>query len=154
MRVEKLDESKFREILGELIDVYMDGYRDMEEYAYRTRGDARRYLKWLYRCDPEVFLVAIEDEKITGFIAGARNWWDKTYGDIGEIHELVVRKEFQGKGMGRGLLEKEIEILKRYHNTIGLWVGEKNFKAIRFYEGMGFRVVGKVGVWLRMIRED
>jgi len=153
MEICKVDEEEMKEILGEIIDVYRDGYQGMEMYAYRRRRDIKNYLKWLYRCDNQAFLVCFEDKKIIGFISGARNWWDRVYGDIGEIHELVVRKEFQGRGIGKRLLEEELKILRRGNRFIGLWVGERNYRAIRFYESFGFRRVGKVGVWLRMIKE-
>ncbi|RLF74604.1 GNAT family N-acetyltransferase, partial [Thermococci archaeon] len=36
---------------------------------------------------------------------------------------------------------------------IELWVGEKNKKAIEFYEKLGFKVVGKSGIWVRMVKD-
>lgn len=154
MEIKNIDEKTFREVLGQLIDVYLDGYRDMKEYAYRARGDTKRYLKWLYHCDPQSFFIAEENENILGFISGARSWWDKTFGEVGEIHEIVVRRDHQSKGIGTKLMEQEISYLSKYHGTIGLWVGENNYRAMKFYEKFGFKEVGKVGIWMRMIRRD
>lgn len=154
MEIKNINEKTFRGILSQLIDVYLDGYKDMKEYAYRTRGDAKRYLKWLYHCDPHSFFIAEENENILGFISGARSWWDKTFGEVGEIHELVVRSNHQSKGIGTKLMEQEISHLSKYHGTIGLWVGENNYRAMKFYEKFGFKEVGRVGIWVRMIRRD
>ncbi|RLF44986.1 MAG: N-acetyltransferase [Thermoplasmata archaeon] len=154
MRISKLREEDFRKRLGEIIDVYLDGYADVKEYAYHKRRDVKNYVKWLYRCDPDAFIVAFEENSIIGFVAGAKNWWDRVYGDIGEIHELVVKRDFRGKGIGKKILEEEIRLLEEKNKIIGLWVGEKNYRAIKFYERFGFETVGKVGVWLRMIRKS
>lgn len=153
MEISKLKEEDFKEKLPKLIEVYSDGYRGMKEYAYQRRRDIKNYINWLYRCDPIAFMVLIEDDEAIGFVAGARNWWDRVYGYIGEIHELVIKREHQGKGLGKRILEEEIKILEEKNEIIGLWVGEKNHRAIRFYERSGFGLVGKVSVWLRMIRK-
>lgn len=154
MRLSRLKEETFKEKLPEIVEVYLDGYRDIMEYAYHKRRDVKDYLRWLYRNDPGAFVVAFQDNDIVGFISGNRKWWDRIYGEIGEIHELVIRKDYQRKGIGRKLLEEELRYLEEKNRIIGLWVGEKNYRAIKFYERFGFEVVGKVGIWLRMIRKS
>ena len=144
---------KFKQILDELIEVYSRGYEGLQDYAYRRRRDIKSYLKWLYKTDPEVFLIARVGNKAVGFVAGCRYWQDRVYGEVGEIHELVVDKPFQNQGIGRTLTEKILLLLKQSHQIIGLWVGERNERAIKFYKNAGFYPIGQVGKWLRMIKE-
>lgn len=60
-----------------------------------------------------------------------------------ELERIYIKREFQGKGFGKILINYSMEIarkrLKRY-----LWLGvwEKNANAIAFYGKMGFRVAG------------
>lgn len=59
-----------------------------------------------------------------------------------EIERIYVKKEFKGKGLGRILIDKGIEIAKE-NNKDYVWLGvwEKNQAAIAFYKKMGFREV-------------
>ncbi|HDM67338.1 MAG TPA: GNAT family N-acetyltransferase [Thermoplasmatales archaeon] len=153
IEIASLEEEEFRQNIEELINVYRGAYQGLERYAYTKRRDIKNYLKWLYRSDSEVFLVAKEKDSIIGFTAGDRYWWDKNYGEISELHEFIINKKHQGRGIGRQLLNKMINKLEETHPIIGLWVGEGNSRAIRFYEKQGFKKVGQVGIWIRMIRE-
>ena len=60
-----------------------------------------------------------------------------------EIERIYVKEEFQGLGLGKTLVHKAIEVA-RQRNKRSLWLGvwEKNEKAIRFYERMGFTRFG------------
>ncbi|MDL1957320.1 MAG: GNAT family N-acetyltransferase [Candidatus Desulfofervidus auxilii] len=153
IEIHSLSLDEFKQNLENLIKIYLNAYKDLKAYAYTHRRNVKSYLKWLYKSDPESFFIAISDKKIIGFVAGTRFWWDKTYGEIGEVHEIVVDKPYQGKGIGKMLMERILFFLQKYHDTIGLWVGEKNQRAIAFYQHLGFNIVGQVGRWLRMIKE-
>jgi len=50
-------------------------------------------------------------------------------------------------------MDKCLEYLSKYNDRIELWVGEKNKKAIEFYEKLGFKIAGKSGIWIRMIKD-
>jgi ribosomal protein S18 acetylase RimI-like enzyme len=58
-----------------------------------------------------------------------------------EIQRIYVLKKFQGKGAGKMLYNKAIELAKSAQLAY-LWLGvwEKNMKAIRFYEQLGFEI--------------
>lgn len=135
----------------ELAEVYRRGYKGLEEYAYTKPSDIKSYLQWLYRTDPEGLIVAQEDGKVVGFVAASRNWWDRTLGSVGEIHELVVLPEKQGRGIGSQLLEAALDFLSEYHDIFSLWVGEGNERARVFYQRRGFVPVGQMGKWIRMV---
>ena len=60
-----------------------------------------------------------------------------------EIERIYLKKKFQGKGLGKKMIEfaKEKAIQKK-KNRIWLGVWEKNPKAIGFYEKVGFEKIG------------
>lgn len=143
-----------KEIMEDLIRIYSSAYRGLEEYAYTRRSDIKGYIRWLNRADRDGGLIAKDKERIVGFIFFCHNWWDRIFGEIGEIHELAVDPEYQGKGIGKMLMNEAMNSMRKYHNIFGLWVGEKNRRAIEFYKKLGFSERGKVGKWIRMIREE
>jgi ribosomal protein S18 acetylase RimI-like enzyme len=60
-----------------------------------------------------------------------------------EIERIYLRRRFQGQGLGRALLERELQIAREKQKTcvwLGVW--ERNEKGIDFYERMGFRKAG------------
>ena len=60
--------------------------------------------------------------------------------EAGEIGALYVLKDFQGQGIGRGLLEHCLAWIPQ--PRAALFVLKGNEKAIRFYEHMGFCLTG------------
>ncbi|MDK2871028.1 MAG: hypothetical protein PWQ16_380 [bacterium] len=155
MEIRTLKEEEFSKLLSKLCSIYMEAYKELPNYGYQNKSETKRYLKWLYRGDPEGFLVAFKDSEPIGFISCHSNWWDsKLEKVVGEIHEFVVSPSFQGKGIGSKLFEESIKYLRnKGRNTVGLWVGEENDKARRSYEKRGFRYAGNWGKWRRMIKE-
>jgi ribosomal protein S18 acetylase RimI-like enzyme len=144
-----------RPLLQRLVAVYRSAYRGLEAYAYRTDREVVAYLQWLYKRDPEGFLVAYRDGEVVGFIATDARWVDYRGERIGEIHELAVDAAYQGRGIGKALCLAGLEHLRdRGHRRFGLWVGEHNTRAQALYEKLGFRKVGQWGIWVRMIRDD
>ena len=157
MAVKMVKILKMREldnIREDLIGIYISAYRGLEEYAYTRRSDIKRYIKWLHKVDRNGLLIAEDNEKVVAFLFFCHNWWDRIHGEIGEIHELAVVPEYQGRGIGRTLLQEGINHMRRYHDIFGLWVGERNKRARKFYEEMGFSYEGRMGKWIRMIRKE
>lgn len=69
----------------------------------------------------------------------------------GFISSIAVKKEYQGKGLGRNLLEKVRDIAdSRGISEIRLEVFKNNSHAIVFYERMGFHVVDRKNDWIVM----
>ena len=143
-----------REFLDEITDLYMLCYKGMEEYGERTRGSARRYIKWLSK-NSTLFEVVFSSEKIVGFVVACADWWDWEGEKVGEIHEICVHPEHQGKALGKVLMWRaQKHLANEGMRKIGLWVGEKNYRAIKFYHSLGFRILGKFfRIWLRMEKE-
>ena len=86
------------------------------------------------------------DEKIIGYLKVnfGKAQTDFKEDDSIEIERVYVLSEFQGKDVGKKLLDKAIEI-SREQNAKSVWLGvwEKNYKAIRFYQKNGFVEFGK-----------
>jgi len=136
--------------IKDFAEVYKSAYEGMEEYAYRKNRSIKGYFRWLYGRDKNGFFVAEINGEAVAFIACDSKWnyMDKK---MGEIHEIVVRRDYKGKGIGRKLIEKaENYLMEKGSRRFGLWVGERNFPAIKFYEKMGYERKGKIGIWIRM----
>lgn len=139
---------KYRRLL---IDVYLSAYAEIPEYAYTSRRDIWHYLNWLFRRSRGGFFAVFCDGHLGGFISADPEWFDLDQTKVGEIHELAISREYQGKGVGSVLLARAISFLAQYgHRRVGLWVGVNNHRAIEFYRRKGF-VPGPVkGIWQRM----
>jgi len=84
--------------------------------------------------NPDLSFVAVRDGRVIGYVQAS------TRGSRAVIEDLVVDKGYQGKGVGRRLLKKELQILKR--KNVKLVVAEVHFKcasSIPFYYKFGFR---------------
>jgi ribosomal protein S18 acetylase RimI-like enzyme len=153
IKIEKLKKMD-QEILETLVGIYMRGYEGLREYGGEGESYAKRYLRWCWNKASDGFFVAKDGDRIGGFIV-CDNDWHSRYEDrvVGAIHEFVIDKGYQGKSVGKKLMEKCLEYLSKYNDRIELWVGEKNTKAIEFYKKLGFKIAGKSGIWIRMVKD-
>lgn len=142
------------EDLKAFVEVYKSAYERMREYAYTKDKEIKRYFKWLLKRDENGFFVAEVDGRAVGFVGCDAYWHTFFDEEMGEIHEIVVLEEYRRKGIGKKLIETAEEYLKKkgYRKT-GLWVGEKNHTAIKFYEKLGYKKGEKFGRWRRMEKE-
>lgn len=141
--------------IPELVKVYMEGYKNLQEYAYTHEEDVRAYLQWLFRRDIAGIFVAKLNGKIIGFVASDGNWYSKREGKVvGAIHEVVVLPDYRNLGIGKSLINKALEYFKeRGIDTVELWVGDENFRAINFYKKLGFKEKDRFNYWIRMTKE-
>ena len=141
-------------VIKDLVEVYLQGYKGLEEYSYTHSEDVQAYLNWLFRRDVAGIWVAEEDGKIVGFVASDGNWFSKREGKVvGAIHELVILPEYRNKGIVKALVEKVIEYFKsRGLDTAELWVGDKNTQALEFYKSLGFEERDRFNYWIRMTK--
>lgn len=94
---------------------------------------------------PELFLVYEMDGQIVGTVMvgyeGHRGW----------INYLGVLPEYQGRGLGRELMDQaEAMLIARGCAKINLQIRATNTKVIRFYEKIGFRVDEVVSMGKRL----
>ncbi|HEK25621.1 MAG: GNAT family N-acetyltransferase [Hydrogenobaculum sp.] len=141
--------------IDEVAKLYLKSYKNLEEYSYTHEEDVKVYINWLLRRDVAGLFVVKDDDKIVGFIAIDGNWYSKKYNKVvGAIHEIFVDPEYFDKGIGSMLMEKAIEYFKQRNlDLVELWVGDKNEKAMKFYEKFGFRKDGQYNFWVRMVKD-
>ncbi len=150
LRISSISQKQFERLLSELVAVYDSAYQGGPQRTYRTRHPTDEYLRWLYKGDPRGFFVAWEGRHIVGF-ASMHGEWTRDGKVIAELHELAVRQEAQGRGVGTRLLERALAYARELgRSTVGLWVGEHNYRAARLYKRYGFRRVGTWNEWVRM----
>ena len=84
-------------------------------------------------------LVAVDDDGVFAFVA-----WDRV---TGEILRLYTHPRGWGRGAGRALLDRALDAL-REAGLPQAWLNteERNHRAIRFYEGHGWRLDGPARV--------
>jgi ribosomal protein S18 acetylase RimI-like enzyme len=88
------------------------------------------------------FLAARSDESLIGWVLVDRgeDWF--THKEIGWISDVYVKKAFRKQGVARALIEQcLIEFKHLGFDDVRLNVFAFNDKAIRLYEGLGFRDV-------------
>ena len=59
-----------------------------------------------------------------------------------EVERIYLLKDFQGKGLGKALMDNAVEVAKGFNKDY-IWLGvwEKNEKAIAFYKRNGFYII-------------
>ncbi|MBW7475709.1 GNAT family N-acetyltransferase [Paenibacillus oenotherae] len=131
------------------IETFNDTFKDQNSpenmKAYLERAfNANQLEQDLSNVSSEFYFIYFNDE-LAGYLKVNRNdAQSETMGDESlEIERIYVRYKFQGKGIGKYLLNKAVEIATR-HNKKRVWLGvwEKNENAIAFYKKMDFVQTG------------
>lgn len=96
--------------------------------------------------NPEVqFFLAEQGTTTIGYIKVNKGTaqTESDYPNTLEIERIYVLSEFHGKGYGKLLLQKAIDVAKDdYLESVWLGVWDQNPKAIAFYERNGFSTFG------------
>lgn len=86
--------------------------------------------------DPDLFLVAEEDERVVGVIIGA---WD---GRRGWLHHLAVEPDYRRRGIAATLIREVEQRLKaRGCLKVNLLIFRDNDAARALYESLGYTVM-------------
>ncbi|MFC5451102.1 GNAT family N-acetyltransferase [Paenibacillus aestuarii] len=131
------------------IETFNDTFKDqnslenMEAYLERA-FNAKQLEKELSNTSSEFFFVYY-DEELAGYLKVNVN--DAQSEEIGveslEVERIYIKYKFKGKGLGKYLLNKAVEIaIGQNKKMIWLGVWEKNENAISFYRKMGFVQTG------------
>lgn len=118
-----------------LSDIFKRAFEGVNEF-----GDPTDYLDRARTGDNMRLIVAQDDAgKIGGFVMAAITDWRKTL----DIEQLAVDPGFQGKGIGRRLMEQaEVFAKKEGARRLTLHVRVNNDKALHLYESMGYARIG------------
>lgn len=104
---------------------------------HATKERYREHILDELRENPDLSLVATDNKKVIGYVqADARN-------DIALLEDIVVAKEYQGRRIGKQLLDKTLALLKQ--RVVKIVFAEVHYEcasAIPFYYKNNFRISG------------
>ena len=105
--------------------------------------------------DSGVIVVAtdISNDEIIGEIHCYNSTIDVFKHVLGEL-TIAVDPQYQGKGIGRLLFTKLLDIIKQEKleiERVELIARESNVKAIKFYESLGFKIEGRFEKRIRSV---
>jgi ribosomal protein S18 acetylase RimI-like enzyme len=96
-------------------------------------GDQLEDVKLKLQRDPDLFLVAEQDDWIVGSVIGG---WD---GRRGWIYHLAVEPEHQRKGIGAGLVQEvEKRLVAKGATKVNAQVYKWNEKSSEFFKAIGY----------------
>jgi ribosomal protein S18 acetylase RimI-like enzyme len=102
--------------------------------------DAERLVDGLAEHPSVKVLFALYDEEIAGLTVCFVNFGTFLAKKFISIHDVVVKKEFRGKGIGRALMEGIVELSEELDcSKITLEVREDNIRAQKLYRSLGFK---------------
>ena len=115
--------------------LYRDDYRKLYNECYHEMREALGIKPYDFIQDDSFFghgmenvYLLIEDGELIGGVALKGN----------EIDDLLVKKEYQGRGYGRQILLWALENINS--SNIILHVAEWNERAVRLYKSVGFEI--------------
>ena len=113
------------------------------------QNDPHRDIQRKRRVNPELFLLAVENEQIIGSVMAGYE------GHRGWINYLAVSPEHQRKGVATELMRKAEMLLREMGcPKINLQVRESNRKVIEFYKTLGFSIDAAVSLGKRLISDE
>lgn len=114
-------------------------WNGMEKSVHVGRSDAPEEIEKKTLRDPDLFLVAEQDDRIVGSVIGGFD------GRRGLIYHLAVARDFRQLGVGSRLLD-ELEVRLREKGCLKcyLMVTPDNPEAERFYEKRGWHFMDYV----------
>lgn len=131
MKIRKATKKDMKEV-GDLIKIefnkppYNDGWTDKS---------VKIMLERLYKIG--YGFVAVDRKNIVGIIIVRDDPYAK--GLYVVVEQLVVKKEMQGSGIGRALVEEVEKVARKKHaHTIYLYT-HKDSKAVKFYKKLGYK---------------
>lgn len=97
------------------------------------------YIRSLAESGSDSFLVAIEENKIVGYVSAL------VHGKDAHIASIAVLEDYRRRGIGRALVSELLKSLRlRRIRTVSLEVRKSNAPAVRFYEILGFERIGLI----------
>ncbi|TMB00750.1 MAG: GNAT family N-acetyltransferase [Deltaproteobacteria bacterium] len=106
--------------------------------AVTTPADSRRYIRHLLEFDPLGGVVAEEDDRIVGV------GWVHPRGAVATLGPIAVDPGAQGRGIGRRLLERAVELAGKGLPQVRLVQESFNAVSLGLYLRAGFRIVAPI----------
>jgi ribosomal protein S18 acetylase RimI-like enzyme len=127
------DTARISDLMAQLDELFHSGH-DISPEAIASTFEKIKVHKGIYKN-----YVAVLDDKIVGFISAIVYKSFFHTGGTALINELIVDKDFRGRGIGELLINK-IKVLAHIQNFNEIEVSTtlENKKAIAFYKKNGF----------------
>jgi predicted N-acetyltransferase YhbS len=118
--------------LGTVAQLYLDAYG-----AKWTTAGASAYLGKFFRFDPAACLVASLDGRVAGAVIAYA--YEREFGTVLYIQELMVHPEHQHKGIGKALVQKLRESLSKSPSRVKITpLVKADTTVLNFYNSLGF----------------
>lgn len=121
---------------GEILSVSQIDY--MLEMMYSTEAITRQMT-----AQNHVFFLATENNKPVGYLSVEASYKGQSKT---KIHKIYILPSAQGKGIGKLLIEKAVQVAKEYQNQLLSLNVNRNNVAVKFYQTVGFAVVGQENI--------
>lgn len=108
-----------------------------------TDESAKKKVDFLYKLQPDLFLIAVCDGQIAGGIASVvKPWWTKPY--ISDL-DIFIDLNFQAKGIGKILLKRHLEeAIEKYGiESVETSAALKTEFPLSWYKRIGFQPITK-----------
>lgn len=145
IHLKECDKSDIDLILKLSRETFFDSFSAMNTAEnmdkYLAKAFNRKKIKAEIRDPDSTFFLLLLDNNAAGYLKiNEHEAQTDLKDDSGlEIERVYIIAEFQGRGLGKVLMNKGIEIAqanKKEFVWLGVW--DKNVRAIQFYEQMGF----------------
>lgn len=99
----------------------------------------QEFLPWLPLMKKRVIFLETEEGKAIGTASAWFGEFNKI--DMGRLHWVEIKPEFQGNKLGRPLITKAMTLLKDYHQTAYLKTQASSEAVIHLYQKLGWQHV-------------
>ena len=129
-------------------DVVMQGYQSGDEddpYGNLDDGYRNGYINYKdlnNGIKNDFYFVKVNGE-IVGTTQGVYN--DELYG----IYSLALKKDYRGKGIGKEVLKKQLEVCKNNNIKVAYLQTEQDFYPAKMYRKLGFKDLCEVYYYLK-----
>ncbi|SDQ77214.1 GNAT family N-acetyltransferase [Virgibacillus salinus] len=144
MKIRKATQQDAPHIAKVHVDSWRSTYRNIvpDTFLEKLDYDHRTKLWERNMTSNSVFVAENNDGEIVGFSTGGKEREGKYEGYDGELYAIYIFEEYQGKGIGRLLLQPVAEeLVQAGMTTMLVWVLEDN-GAKYFYEALGGKKLG------------
>jgi ribosomal protein S18 acetylase RimI-like enzyme len=126
------------------VDGFTIAYPEADLNAYLAASYAPdKVAGWIADAAAQVLVAEGDAGRLLAYVHSGANALPYTDAELddGELKRIYVRREAQGIGLGRALLERSLDWLGARPVLIGVW--SENHKAIGLYRRYGFDKVGE-----------
>ena len=132
MPVFSIREFRYADDYDQVVEIWKNSAPGVSYSRSDTPAEVQRKLNY----SPDLFLVAVVNEKIVGTVMGGYD------GRRGMIYHLAIQSQFRKSGIGRALMQevesrlKEKGCVKSY-----LMVNKDNPSVIKYYQDLGWNLM-------------